>query len=101
MDTALRIPGTGISFGADSMLGLFPGVGDFGAAAISLIIVNEARRLGMPRDKLLKMLANVGVDAMAGSIPVLGDVFDIYFKANRRNLRLVLDHFGLDHADLD
>ncbi|KQZ58746.1 DUF4112 domain-containing protein [Ensifer sp. Root558] len=101
MDTALRIPGTRVSVGADSVLGLIPGVGDFAAAAISLVIVNEARRLGVPNDKLVKMLVNVGFDTVAGSVPVLGDVLDIYFKSNRRNLQLVLDHLGLDHADLD
>lgn len=101
MDTSLRVPGTRISLGADSVLGLIPGVGDFAAAAISLVIVNEARRLGVPNDKLVKMLVNVGFDTAAGSVPVLGDVFDVYFKSNRRNLQLVLDHFGLDHADLD
>ncbi|MCY1745293.1 MULTISPECIES: DUF4112 domain-containing protein [Ensifer] len=101
MDTALRIPGTRVSLGADSVLGLIPGVGDFAAATISLFIVNEARRLGLPNDKLVKMLVNVGFDTVAGSVPVLGDVFDIYFKSNRRNLQLVLDHLGLDHADLD
>ncbi|PLT94062.1 hypothetical protein BMJ34_23020 [Sinorhizobium medicae] len=101
MDTALGIPGTRIRLGADSVLGLIPGVGDFAAAAVSLIIVNEARRLGVPNDKLAKMLVNVGFDTLAGSVPVLGDVFDVYFKSNRRNLQLVLDHFGLDHADID
>lgn len=101
MDTAIRIPGTGVSLGADSVLGLIPGVGDFAAAAVSLFIVNEARRLGVPREKLIKMLVNIGFDTVAGSVPVLGDVFDVYFKSNRRNFRLVLDQFGLDHADLD
>lgn len=101
MDTALRVPGTRISLGADSVLGLIPGIGDFAAAAVSLVIVNEARRLGVPNDKLVKMLVNVGFDTVSGSVPVLGDVFDVYFKSNRRNLQLVLDHFGLDHADLD
>ena len=101
MDTALRVPGTRIALGADSVLGLVPGIGDFAAAAISLFIVNEARRLGVPNDKLVKMLVNVGFDTVAGSVPVLGDVFDVYFKSNRRNLQVVLDHFGLDHADLD
>ena len=101
MDTALRIPGTGVSLGADSVLGLIPGIGDFGAAAVSLFIVNEARRLGVPKETLFKMLVNVGFDTVAGSVPVLGDVFDVYFKSNRRNLQLMLDHFGLDHADLD
>lgn len=101
MDTALRIPGTRFSFGADSIIGLVPGVGDFAGAAISLYIVNEARRLGVPNDKLAKMLVNIGFDAVAGSVPLVGDLFDVYFKSNRRNLELVLDHFGLDHSDLD
>lgn len=101
LDTALRIPGTRISLGADSVLGLIPGIGDFATAAVSLVIVNEARRLGVPNDKLVKMLINVGFDAVAGSVPVVGDVFDVYFKSNRRNFELVMDQFGLDHADLD
>lgn len=101
MDTALRVPGTPISFGADSVLGLVPGIGDFAAAAVSLFIVNEARRLGVPNDKLLNMLINVGVDTVAGTVPVVGDIFDAYFKSNRRNFQMVLDHFDLDHADLD
>jgi hypothetical protein len=101
MDTALRIPGTRFSFGADSVIGFVPGVGDFAGAAISLYIVNEARRLGVPNDKLFKMLVNIGFDAAAGSVPLVGDLFDVYFKSNRRNLDLVLEHFGLDHSDLD
>ena len=101
MDTALRVPGTRISLGADSVLGLIPGIGDFAAAAISLVIVNEARRLGVPNYMLVKILVYVGFDTFVGSVPVLGDVFDVYFKSNRRHLQLVLDHFGLDHADLD
>jgi hypothetical protein len=47
------------------------------------------------------MLVNIGFDAVAGSVPLVGDLFDVYFKSNRRNLELVLDHFGLDHSDLD
>jgi len=101
LDTALRIPGTRFSFGADSIIGLVPGIGDFAGAAISLYIVNEARRLGVPNDKLFRMLVNIGFDAAAGSVPLVGDLFDVYFKSNRRNLDLVLDHFGLDHSDLD
>jgi hypothetical protein len=101
MDTALRVPGTRLSLGADSVLGLIPGIGDFAAMGISLVIVNEARRLGVPKERLVKMLFNVGVDTVAGSVPLLGDVFDVYFKSNRRNLQSVLDHFGLDHTDLD
>jgi len=101
MDTAIAIPGTGIRFGADSIMGLFPGFGDMAAAAISLYIVNEARLLGVPNDKLIRMVINIGIDAASGSIPLIGDLFDVYFKSNRLNLELALEHFGLEHGDLD
>lgn len=100
MDTAIRIPGVGIRFGADSVLGLVPVVGDASGALIGLYIVNEARRLGMPTDKLLQMAGNIGVDAVLGSVPVLGDVFDVYFKSHRRNVQMILDHFGVDAEQL-
>ncbi|RFC62798.1 DUF4112 domain-containing protein [Fulvimarina endophytica] len=97
MDTALRIPGTGIRFGGDAIVGLLPVIGDSGAAVVQLWAVNEARRLGMPKDKLARMVGNVGVDTVVGSIPILGSVFDVYFKASRRNLQIILEHFGEEH----
>lgn len=98
MDTAIRVPGVGIRFGADSVLGLLPVVGDASGALIGLYIVNEARRLGVPREKLIQMAGNIGIDAAVGSVPVLGDLFDVYFKSHRRNVQMILDHFGLnDH----
>jgi hypothetical protein len=100
MDTAVRIPGTGIRFGADSLLGLVPVLGDASGALIGLVIVNEARRLGIPNHKLGKMLYNIGADTILGSVPVLGDVFDIYFKSHRRNVQLIVDHFGVDPDEL-
>jgi len=93
MDTAIAIPGTNIRFGADSLLGLVPGIGDFAGALVGLAIVNEARRLGVPGHKMAKMIANIGVDTLVGAVPLLGDVFDVYFKSHRRNVQLVLDHF--------
>lgn len=102
MDTAIRIPGTGISFGGDAIVGLVPGLGDAAGGLISLYIVNEARRLGMPTHKLVKMLGNIGLDFAVGAVPVLGDVFDVMFKSNRRNLAVILDHFGeqgFDHIN--
>lgn len=93
MDTAFVIPGTNIRFGADALLGLIPGAGDLIGAAISLAIVNEARRLGVPRSLLAKMIVNIGLDTVMGSVPLFGDVFDVYFKSNRRNAQLVLEHF--------
>jgi hypothetical protein len=93
MDTAIAIPGTNIRFGADSLLGLLPGVGDVAGALVGLAIVNEARRLGVPGHKMGKMIANVGLDAAVGAVPLLGDLFDVYFKSHRRNVQLILDHF--------
>lgn len=100
MDTAIRIPGTGIRFGADSVFGLIPLVGDAGGALVGLYIVNEARRLGVPPSKLVQMLGNVAVDGVVGSVPVAGDLFDLFFKSHRRNFDLVLDHFGMRREDL-
>ena len=100
MDTAVGIPGTRFRFGADSIMGLIPGIGDAGGALISLFIVNEARRLGASNQVLLKMLGNIGLDTLTGSVPLIGDMFDVYFKANRRNMLLLLEHFDIDEAEL-
>ncbi|WP_206454505.1 DUF4112 domain-containing protein [Aurantimonas marina] len=94
MDTAIRVPGTGIRFGGDSIMGLVPGVGDAAGGLIGVYIINEARRLGLPTHKLVKMAGNLGIDFAVGSVPLLGDVFDVVFKAHRRNLDVILDHFG-------
>lgn len=100
MDTALRVPGTRIRFGADSILGLVPVVGDAGGALVGLLILNEARRLGLPGHKQMQMLANLGTDALFGSVPLVGDLFDLYFKSHRRNLQIILDHFELTSDDV-
>ena len=100
MDTALRIPGTNIRFGADSVLGLIPVFGDASGAIVGLIIVNEARKLGVPPAKMGQMLVNLATDAVVGSVPVLGDVFDVYFKSHKRNIKLILDHFDMQPEDL-
>ncbi|TWF56512.1 DUF4112 domain-containing protein [Neorhizobium alkalisoli] len=100
MDTAIRIPGTGIRFGADSVFGLVPVIGDAGGALVGLYMMNEARLLGVPAEKLVRMLANIAADTLLGSVPVAGDVFDVFFKSNRRNLDIVLEHFGMSREDL-
>ncbi|MEN3791157.1 DUF4112 domain-containing protein [Fulvimarina sp. MAC3] len=97
MDTAIRIPGTGIRFGGDSIVGLVPGIGDAGGALVGLWSVNEARRLGMPGHKLRKMVGNLVVDAAVGTVPVVGDIFDVAFKAHRRNFAIISEHFGEGH----
>ena len=89
LDTALRIPGTGIRFGLDSILGLIPGLGDVTGAALSAYIVLAAARSGVPPSVLARMILNLGVDTLVGTIPLLGDRFDVGFKANIRNAALL------------
>ena len=91
LDTAIRLPG-GFRFGADSVIGLAPGVGDVATALIACYFVYEGHRLGLPRSKLARMAGNVGLDLVLGALPVLGDLFDTIFKANVRNLRIIEEH---------
>ncbi|OCJ63078.1 hypothetical protein A6U97_16535 [Agrobacterium tumefaciens] len=100
MDTAIRIPGTGIRFGADSIMGLLPLIGDGAGAIVGLYIVNEARRLGVQQEKLARMVGNIAMDALVGSVPVFGDLFDIYFKSHRRNVDMIIQHFGIPGDEL-
>lgn len=95
IDGAFRLPGTRFRFGLNGLIGLTPAAGDAVLAAVSLYIVYEAHALGVPRQKLAKMLANVGVETVAGAVPILGDLFDMTFKANLRNLAIIEDHFGI------
>jgi hypothetical protein len=98
LDNSIPIPGTGFRFGLDSIIGLVPGIGDLVGGALSLYIVLEAARLGVPRALLVRMGYNVAVDAVVGSVPVLGDLFDAGYKANLRNLALVHEHLQLPSA---
>jgi hypothetical protein len=95
MDGLVRIPGTKFRLGLNSLIGLPPGAGDAMLTAISLWIVWEGSKLGLPRQKIMRMLGNVAVEAALGSVPVLGDVFDIVWKANLRNLAIIDRH--LEH----
>ncbi len=89
LDTALEVPGTGIRIGADALVGFIPGAGDLLGMLLSSYIILEAARLGAPRHALGIMVGNVVLDTLVGSVPVLGDIFDIFFKANRRNVNLL------------
>ncbi|WP_435318291.1 DUF4112 domain-containing protein [Haloarchaeobius sp. TZWSO28] len=89
LDDAFRVPGTNIRIGLDPLVGLVPGVGDAASAAVSLYIVAEAYRAGVPKLTLVRMLGNVGVDAGVGAIPVVGDAFDAMWKGNKRNVELL------------
>jgi len=92
LDEAFRIPGTTVRFGLDGIIGLVPGLGDVLAGLLSLIIPLAAWIRGVPYVTLVRMAANVGIGVLVGSIPLLGDAFDIVWKANRRNYRLLRRH---------
>jgi hypothetical protein len=92
LDDRFVIPGTRWRIGLDGLIGLVPGIGDAITTLLALYIVLEARRLGVPLGKLGRMGINVGLDAVLGAVPLLGDLFDVAWKANRRNLALLLDH---------
>ena len=92
MDRSIRIGD--YSIGLDGLIGLVPGIGDFVGALISLYVVATAVRLGYPRVTIARMLVNIGVDAVVGSVPVAGDLFDFAFKATSRNVALMKAHIA-------
>ncbi len=93
MDSQFRIPGTSIRFGLDALLGLIPGAGDFGTFLVSGYMILVLAQNGASGFVLAKMTSNILLDALFGSIPLLGDVFDIAFKANQRNVTLMREHY--------
>ena len=102
MDDAVEIPGTNVSVGLDPILGVVPGAGDLLSATVSLYIVAEAAYLGVPLTTVVKMLGNVAVDVTVGSIPLIGGVFDVFWKANQWNVEQIeefLDDAVVDAAD--
>jgi hypothetical protein len=94
LDEAFRIPGTSIRFGLDGIIGLVPGLGDVLVGLLSLVFPLAAWIRGVPYIALVRMAANIGIGVLVGSIPVLGDIFDIAWKANRRNYLLMRRHLG-------
>ena len=94
LDEAFVIPGTGIRFGIDGIIGLVPGLGDVLAGLLSLVIPLAAWIRGVPYVTLARMAANLGIGVLVGSVPLFGDIFDIAWKANRRNYRLLRRHLG-------
>ncbi len=92
LDSAFLIPGTNRRVGLDAVIGLVPGIGDAITTILASYIIWEARQLGLPRWKIARMIGNVAVDTAIGAIPVAGDAFDLFFKANERNLRIIHEH---------
>ena len=97
MDDCLRVPGTNVRFGLDPVLSVVPVVGDAVASGFALYIVLESANLGVGPKTLVHMIANLTVDFAVGSIPLAGTVFDLFFRANDRNLALALEDLATTH----
>lgn len=94
MDSQFSIPGTSIRFGFDSLLGLIPGLGDTGTLAVTLYLSEKAKSFGLPRRVRLRMFWNAFIDWLIGLVPLAGDLFDLGWKANLRNIELMRHHIG-------
>ena len=94
MDAQFRIPGTSIRFGLDGIIGLVPGVGDLTTFFISGYLVSRAVKKGASGFVVARMMLNVAIDTLFGAVPVLGDIFDIAFRSNQRNMKLLQQHYG-------
>ncbi len=93
LDSKFTIPSTSIKFGLDPLIGIIPGLGDLSSYIVSLMIIYTTRKHGASGKLMTKMLINSSVDAIIGSIPVIGVIFDVWFKANERNLRLTKEYY--------
>ena len=89
LDNAFVIPGTNQRVGIDAIIGLVPGLGDIATTLLSSYVIWEARNLGVSRVAIGRMLTNLAIHASVGAIPILGDVFDAFFRVNQRNMRIV------------
>jgi hypothetical protein len=95
------VPVVNFRVGFDAIAGVIPVVGDFIAAAMGGYIVWEAKNLGLPKWKLWRMAGNVAVDTALGAIPVVGDMFDVFFRSNTRNLKIVRKHLDKHYPLID
>jgi len=95
LDNAIAIPGTKFRVGLDPILGIIPGAGDFIGTALSAYIVLEAARMGIPKVSLGRMVSNIVLESVVGTVPVLGDLFDFAWKANTRNIELLETHLNI------
>ena len=98
LDTAIGIPGTKIRFGLEPILGLIPGGGDLITALISAYSIYLATSFGLEKSEIFKMVRNVAIDTALGSVPIVGDIFDAYFKSNIRNLEILEEHIAKTEA---
>ncbi len=99
MDGLFRIPGTGWRFGLDALIGLIPGVGDTATTLVSFYVLAAGVRYRVPKVTLLRMGLNVAVDYIFGAIPFVGDLFDAFWKSNRKNVELLRQRATVSAAD--
>jgi hypothetical protein len=92
-DTAFILPGTNIRFGVEAVMRLVPGIGDVAASTLSCYLLYEAHRLEVPSHVFARLVANVALEGVVGAIPLVGDLFDVGFRANRRNVAILKQHF--------
>jgi hypothetical protein len=97
LERSFHIPGTKIPFGLDSIIGLVPVLGDIVTATMGAYMVWEARNLGMSKWNLIRMAGNVGIDTALGAVPLVGDAFDLVFRSNSKNLRIIKKHLDKHH----
>lgn len=93
MDAQFKIPGTNIKFGLDALIGLVPGAGDFATFLVSGYMITLLAKNGASGFLISRMALNILIDALFGTVPVLGDIFDVAFKANQRNMKLMHEHY--------
>ncbi len=93
LDNSIRIPGTSIKMGLDSLIGLIPGIGDITGGVLSSYILLQAVSTGVAPIVIARMALNIVLDTLMGMIPLVGDVFDITFKANLRNIELMTNYY--------
>lgn len=97
LERSITLPGINRKIGLDAIVGLIPIGGDVLTAGMGLYMVWEARNLGMPKWRLLQMMANIGVDTAVGAIPLAGDVLDFFYRSNSKNLRIIKRHLDKHH----
>ena len=94
LDESFTIPGTKIKFGMDALLGLVPGGGDIVSGVFSLYMLRAAIKMKLPKRAIFSMFLNIVVDTTVGVIPIAGDIFDIFWKSNKRNLEIIEKHLN-------
>lgn len=97
LERSLVVPGTKYPIGLDTIIGFVPVIGDIVTAALAGYIVWEAKNLGLPRWKLWRMIGNIGIDSAVGAVPIIGDAFDVVYRSNTKNLRIVKRHLDKHH----